>query len=251
MDTYGDLTLPCVGNATEVVDCNSFNCLPNPKTCTEMKQRGMTESNYVNIRPTLNYPSFRVWCDMQSRGGVGVTIINHDSMNWTYVSGYEGSCEYDKEIVYDELIPRRYQYYNLYPLLDQSEHCRQFVGWRCYMTGFLSEKDPNLRVTYWKGRYDVVFKYWGDVTDRSFEGCACGQNGTCTDRKSCNCDMNDAYWRQDGGYLTFKEDLPVTHFCAGDTGQAEDKGQNLQAERGYHQVGPLECWGVDPDYSDI
>ena len=31
--------------------------------------------------------------------------------------------------------------------------------------------------------------------------------------------MNDDVWRQDDGYLQYKDDLPVKEFRAGDTGQ--------------------------------
>lgn len=42
----------------------------------------------------------------------------------------------------------------------------------------------------------------------------------------CNCDANDNVWRHDEGDLTFKQDLPVTAFVAGDTGKV-----GLSAER--------------------
>lgn len=41
--------------------------------------------------------------------------------------------------------------------------------------------------------------YWGGAL-RNSRKCA---NGTC------NCDINDAVWREDSGLFTYKEDLPI------------------------------------------
>ncbi len=53
-----------------------------------------------------------------------------------------------------------------------------------------------------------------------------GQTGSCGDSDNedhaslvCNCDANDDQWRQDAGYLTHKDDLPVYSVEAGDTGR--------------------------------
>jgi len=43
--------------------------------------------------------------------------------------------------------------------------------------------------------------YWGGAARNSYRQCA---NGTC------NCDINDDVWREDSGFLSYKEDLPVT-----------------------------------------
>jgi hypothetical protein len=67
--------------------------------------------------------------------------------------------------------------------------------------------------------------YWGDNPDPNTDPhtetmtCPCGLTGTChTPDKLCNCDSNDDEWRFDEGWLTYKDDLPVTYFHAGDTG---------------------------------
>ena len=62
-------------------------------------------------------------------------------------------------------------------------------------------------------------------------------SGDCdgTDKK-CNCDVNDSEnERDDTGYLENADDLPVTVLYYGDVGNP--------GERGFHTVGPLECFG--------
>ena len=66
--------------------------------------------------------------------------------------------------------------------------------------------------------------YWGGAEpdmNRPRMTCACGMDGSCANPAHlCNCDSNDeGNWRQDEGWLTFKYDLPVTSFHAGDTGK--------------------------------
>ena len=43
-------------------------------------------------------------------------------------------------------------------------------------------------------------------------------------------------WRRDGGWLTDKEDLPVTAIHLGDTGDSYEKANVT--------LGPLTCWGL-------
>ncbi|XP_035692710.1 contactin-associated protein-like 2 [Branchiostoma floridae] len=50
----------------------------------------------------------------------------------------------------------------------------------------------------------------------------------------CNCDANDYTWREDSGFLSHKDDLPVTQLRFGDTG---DSG-----EEGYYTLGKLICY---------
>ena len=60
--------------------------------------------------------------------------------------------------------------------------------------------------------------YWGGAEQDSGV-CACNATNTCQGH-ACNCDKNDAVWREDSGYLTYKDDLPMTSFRAGDTGNS-------------------------------
>ena len=75
-------------------------------------------------------------------------------------------------------------------------------------------------------RWEEDMNYWGGAQpnpDRDSVTCACYETQTCADpTKRCNCDSNDRdVWRADEGFLTFKDDLPVTKFQAGDTGNRE------------------------------
>jgi hypothetical protein len=67
--------------------------------------------------------------------------------------------------------------------------------------------------------------------------CACGMTNSCAGGGKCNCDRNDLTWREDSGYLTDKNTLPVTELRFGDTGSAS------AGEKGYHTLGKLRCWG--------
>ena len=50
--------------------------------------------------------------------------------------------------------------------------------------------------------------------------CACWETRTCAKPdERCNCDTNDETRRMDAGDLTYKPDLPVKQFRAGDTGR--------------------------------
>ena len=58
----------------------------------------------------------------------------------------------------------------------------------------------------------------------------------CADNMICNCEKNDKVWRQDDGWLTDKEDLPVTAISVSDTGHNKEKARIT--------LGPLTCWGL-------
>ena len=70
--------------------------------------------------------------------------------------------------------------------------------------------------------------------------CGCYLDQACADPTNrCNCDSNDSgVWRKDEGYLTYKDDLPVTQFCAGDTGTISTvySSQKVTIETGCNSV---------------
>ena len=75
------------------------------------------------------------------------------------------------------------------------------------------------RTTFWENRNNEPMDYWGGAAPDT-ASCACGMDGSCQNSTVlCNCDLNDAQWRMDDGYLTYKDDLPVAKFRAGDTGK--------------------------------
>lgn len=77
-------------------------------------------------------------------------------------------------------------------------------------------------------------------------------NSTCASEDLlCNCDQNDNIWRFDDGDLTFKQDLPVTAFVAGDTGKAglgfqcvNLKGRLFRFQRQIVQTSKAGCLDV-------
>ena len=70
--------------------------------------------------------------------------------------------------------------------------------------------------------------------------CACGMINSCADpSEACNCNKNDAVWREDSGLLTDKSALPVKEQRIGDTGQYLGVD-----EKGYHTLGKLRCYGI-------
>jgi hypothetical protein len=76
--------------------------------------------------------------------------------------------------------------------------------------------------------------YWGGAAVDSGK-CACGMNNSCVGGKRCNCDFNDENLREDSGFLTDKNTLPVKQLRFGDTGSSN--------EYGFHVLGKLLCWG--------
>jgi len=77
--------------------------------------------------------------------------------------------------------------------------------------------------------------YWGGASPGSGK-CACGMTNSCAGGYDCNCDKNDAVWREDSGLLTDKTHLPVKQLRFGDTGG--------RIEEGYHTLGKLKCYGT-------
>ena len=84
-------------------------------------------------------------------------------------------------------------------------------------------------------RDSVKMTYWGGASPYS-SMCACGMTNSCADsKKRCNCDKNDAKWREDSGLLTVKTKLPVKQLRFGDVRTEEE---------GYHTLGKLKCSGI-------
>ena len=75
--------------ATSVIEVNNVT----PKSCSNIKLK-------CSEKPSGNYiidpdgkggvAPFSVYCDMSDKGGVGVTVISHDSESRTYVANIPG-----------------------------------------------------------------------------------------------------------------------------------------------------------------
>ena len=235
VDSSNNLTLTSANfNHVGVYTCTAYNALrvirarvtvyvKYPDTCARVKTDISEVSGYYIIDPdgVLGEDPFLVYCNMSDQGGVGVTVISHDSEERIHVTGYDARGNYSRDI--------HYRYSNLSQikrLINVSGNCHQFIKYECY--------GATLRLGYmswWVSRNGQTMRYWGGAS----QGCACGVTNSCarTD-KPCNCDKNDFVWREDSGFLTIKSDLPVIQLRFGDTGGAN--------EEGYHTLGKLECY---------
>ena len=166
---------------------------------------------------------------MTDKGGVGVTVVSHDSENRTQVIGYDGHGEYSLDVHY-----RSATISQLKILTEVSDNCQQFIKYECFHSELIKRG-----YSWWVSRDGQKMTYWGGA-NLSTGGCACGLTGSCADDESlkCNCDKNDKNWREDSGFLTIKSHLPVKQLRFGDTGDP------YFDDEGYHTLGKLECYGL-------
>ena len=202
-----------------------------PKSCSDLKKLDpkAVSGNYV-IDPDGEGglpPLYDVICDMSDKNGVGVTVISHDSENRTLVDGCQVPGCYSRNIHYTEASLSQ-----LANLTNVSSHCEQFIKYECYHSAMLGYGG----FAWWTSRDSAKMTYWGGAVPDSGK-CACGMNNSCAyPSLGCNCDKNDAVWREDSGLLTDKIHLPVKQLRFGDT---EDNN-----EKGYHTLGKFKCYGI-------
>ena len=195
---------------------------PAAESCSALLANYPSTTNgmyYINLEGLL----VQVYCDMTSNNGVGVTEIGHDSESRTFVKGHNAPGSYKRKIKYD--IPMT----QIVAIMNQSKNCKQFIKYECYHS-VLWYSSP---YGWWVSRQGSQMNYWGGAAVNSGK-CACGMTNSCAGGGKCNCDANDATWREDSGYLTDKNTLPVTELRFGDT-----EGRD---ESGYHTLGKLRCW---------
>ena len=144
------------------------------------------------------------------------------------VDGYESAGSYSRKIKYDLPMER------ITAIIKTSMKCEQFIKYQCYDSGLWF---ATTSYAWWVSRQGTQMKYWGGAAVNS-KKCACGMTNSCAGGGSCNCDKNDAVLREDSGFLTDKNTLPVTELRLGDTGT-----RNGIDEHGYHTLRELLCWG--------
>ena len=146
------------------------------------------------------------------KNGVGVTVIGHNSESRTRVNRYGSPDSYKRKINYD--ISMRH----IVALMKQSTRCEQFIKYKCYGSVIWH---GGSYYAWWVSRQGSQMNYWGGAAVNSGK-CACGMTNSCaTSGHQCNCDTNDHTWREDSGYLTDKNTLPVTELRFGDTSRRE------------------------------
>ena len=201
-----------------------------PRSCSEIKSRlQRSSSGNYNIDPdgVGGVTPFDVYCDMNDKGGVGVTVISHDSESRTYVNKIPGcghpGC-YRKDVIYAGATTAQ-----LAELTRVSKICEQLIKYEC-TTGsvFLASG-----WAWWVSRDGTKMNYWGGATGYS-NMCACGVNNSCSSGNNCNCPPRGG-WSEDSGLLTDKSTLPVTQIRLGDLDHSQ--------EQGYHTLGKLKCYG--------
>ena len=226
------------GNYTCVV-CNSSSSetrtsarvavhIRYPETCTVLKTNVTDFSGHyvIDSDGVGGTAPFDVYCNMTDKGGVGVTIVSHDTENRTHVRGCEDAGCYKRDVTYMGASLSQ-----LIALTEASLHCEQFISYECFKAKLLRQGKG-----WWVSRDGVKMKYWGGAENK-IGYCACGVTQTCEKESfKCNCDANEDVWRKDSGLLTDKTSLPVSQLRFGDT---EDK-----YEEGYHSLGKLKCYGT-------
>ena len=226
-------TYTCVAkNALRSVEATSTVEVNNkPLSCSSIKsgRSGSSSGNYI-IDPDGKggVAPFSVYCDMSDKGGVGVTIISHDSESRTHVAKIPGcgtaGC-YRKDVTYTGVSTAQ-----LAALTRVSQNCEQFIKFECNNDVEFIE----LGYAWWVSRDGTRLNYWGGATGYK-NMCACGVTNSCSNGKKCNCYNGGSGWRQDSGLLTDKSVLPVTQIRLGDLDGSR--------EEGYHTLGKLKCYG--------
>ena len=220
-------------NSLRSIEASSVVEVPKskPTSCSDLKSscREKTSGNYI-IDPDEKggVVPFSVYCDMSDKGGVGVTVISHDSESRTHVGNipgcYSAGC-YSKDVTYTGVSTAQ-----LAALTRVSQNCEQFIKFECNNdVVFIQEQGA-----WWVSRDGKRMNYWGGATGYK-NMCACGVTNSCSNGKRCNCYNSGSGWREDSGLLTDKSALPVTQIRLGDLDDS--------SEEGYHTLGKLKCYG--------
>ena len=223
----------CVAkNSQRSIEATSVLQVLKPVSCSSIKSghSGSSSGNYM-IDPDGEggEDPFSVYCDMRDKGGVGVTVISHDSESRTHVNHISAGCGppgcYRKDVSYTGA-SRTAQ---LAALTQVSQNCEQFIKFEC-SSGVVFIQHS---YAWWVSRDVTRMDYWGGATGYN-KMCACGVTNSCSGGGKCNCPAR-GQWSEDSGLLTDKSALPVTQIRLGDLDNSH--------EQGYHTLGKLRCYG--------
>ena len=188
-------------------------CVSGNRTCSDIKRfypRTPSDSYVIDPDGEGGEKPFKVFCDMTNKGGIGVTVVSHDSESRMRVDGFDVRGSYSRNVTYNEA-----SLIQLASLTASSAHCEQFIKYECYHSMLLFNGNM---YGWWVSRDDEKMKYWGGVDSAPFK-CACGLDNTCAATShGFNCDKNDWNWREDSSLLTNKSKLHVIQMRFGDTG---------------------------------
>ena len=195
-----------------------------PRTCHDVKSYISDASGWYFIDPDGDggKDPFQVYCNMVEKGGVGVTVISHDTENTTHVTGCNPPGCYSRDVHYKGASPNQ-----LAALANLSSHCEQFIRYDCRKSVLLFRGRA-----WWVSRQGIRMDYWGGSDKPGTCGCAILESCDQPDI-NCNCNLNDDVWREDSGLLTDKNFLPVSQLRFGDVAGGQE---------GYHTLGKLKCY---------
>ncbi|KAI8515746.1 hypothetical protein Bbelb_065590 [Branchiostoma belcheri] len=241
--------------------------------CADIVERsGFNNQNFYTIDldgPGRGVEPMEVQCDLE--GQTAITLIGHDSEARTHVNGFENPGSYSKDVTYwnsmeqvRALVDRssrckqfiKYQCYGSTMWVTSGMAYAWWMTWDGRQADYWGGASPGSgkcacgeTVAYERiGRTRPIRKtirrsVTGPLgmlktTLRNGQVCAYAVRMLTFTKRACSgrcyCDINDHIWRVDSGYLTHRNDLPVTQLRFGDTG-----GWN---EEGYHTLGKLICY---------
>ena len=222
----------CVAkNYQRTITASSTVEVPKRTSCSSIKSgiSGSSSSIYI-IDPDGKggVTPFSVYCDMSDKGGVGVTVISHDSESRTHVSNIPGCGNtnpgsYSNSVTYPGVNTAQ-----LEALTRASINCEQFIKFECNNdVGFVQKS-----LAWWVSRDGRKMNYWGGAGGAA-NTCACGVTNSCLHGQKCNCYDGGIGWREDSGLLTDNSALPVSQIRLADL--------DGSTEEGYHTLGKLKC----------
>ena len=173
-------------NSLRSIEASSVVEVPKrkPTSCSGLKSscREKTSSNYI-IDPDEKggVVPFSVYCDMSDKGGVGVTVISHDSESRTHVNSVSPGCGnpgcYRKDVSYTGVTTAQ-----LVALTRVSQNCEQFIKFECNNdVQFIQQNGA-----WWVSRDGTRMNYWDGATGYK-NMCECGVTNSCSNGKKCNC----------------------------------------------------------------
>ena len=201
------------------------------RTCEEMADYGVNQSNYYLVDPDgplMGNEPIRVYCEF-SEGSVS-TIISHDSEETIEVGHCTDPGCYSRQITYDAPIEQ------IHSLIELSNTCNQQIKYDCFLSPLQIE---GIDFGFWRDKNGDDQIYW---TDSHFgeHVCSChySEEG-CFDQETlgntCNCDSNKPSELSDVGIITNSSALPIMELRFG--------GLEFDAQSAFHTLGNLSCSG--------
>ncbi|XP_028660673.1 contactin-associated protein-like 5 [Erpetoichthys calabaricus] len=196
------------------------------QSCEAYKHKGNTSGlYYIDLDGSGQQRPLLIYCNMTEKTW---TVVQHNNTELTKLKGSSG-------------INRHHVYFNytadadqLQAIITQAEYCEQELSYHCKMSRLLNKPDGT-PFTWWYGRTNELQAYWGGAEPGS-QMCACGLNRDCIDtNRYCNCDSDRKEWTNDTGYLSYKDDLPVTGIIIGDLNRPNSEAA--------YRVGNFQCYG--------